>query len=283
MTTRFLSHMFLKAPPGEVAPPRWNEVWGPPAPRHAGAALKPAPGRQAGLPAIQSLHVYDDRHVLVGHGDWTTNDGPTGLVTFDPVTRTSEVHGTYPTEAFITFRTIGGTTYALFVDPVGYSEPAQPYVTYPVSDTPPGVIDAIHVFDIAEHEGRLWVSGSTHGPQGSGQGAAWWSDDQGATWTKTLLTGVVGDFERVYRIGVIGGRLYAILNGAGWSWSAGNGKFYVWDSASQSWSPSSHPGPDPVSTPPVPPFPRPFGAVTTKTSTHWVMGTTTGDIYTKEI
>lgn len=281
VTTRFLSLMLLKAPPGEVAPPRWDEVWGPPAPRHAGAALKPAPGRQAGSPAIRSLHVHDDRHVLVGHGDWDVNDGSTGLVTFDPVTRTSEVHGTYPTEAFTAFRTIGETTYALFTDPTGFWEPTLPYAMYPVSDTSPGMIDAIHVFDIVEHDGLLWVGGSTHGPQGSGQAAAWWSDDQGASWTKTIPTGIVGDYERIYRLGVVGGRLYALLN---WSlWAADNGKFYVWDSASQSWSPSPYPGPDPVSPTPAPPYPVPRGAVTARTSTHWILGTRTGDLYTLPI
>lgn len=273
--------MMLKAPAGEVSPYRWHEVWGQPVPRHAGAALKPGPGREEGSPQIHSLHVHDDRHVLVGYGDPNMNDGPTGLVTFDPVTRTSEVHGTYPTEAFTTFRTIAETTYALFMDPIGFWEPTLPYATYPVSDTPPSMIDAIHVFDIAEHDGRLWVCGSSHGPQGSGQAAAWWSDDQGATWTKTLPTGIVGDYERVHRLAVIGGRLYALLD---WGlWSPYNDKFYVWDSASQSWSPSPYPGPDPVSSSPAPPFPLLSEAVTAKTSTHWVMGTTTGDIYTKEI
>lgn len=268
--------MLAGAPAGVPAPARWDEVWGPPAPRHVGAALKPAPGRQAGSPAITSLHIHDDRHVLVGFGDWDTNDGATPLVTFDPVTGSSEAHGIYGTEGFQTFRTIGGTTYALYVDPVGFWDMTPPYAAYPVPATLPGTVDAIHVFDMVEHDGRLWVGGSTHGPQGSGQAAAWWSADSGATWTKTLPSGVVGDFERTYRLGVVGGRLYAMTGLAGWSRASG---FYMWDG--NAWSPSAYPGPDPVPPAPVPPYPIPVGAVTARTSTHWVLGTAAGDIYTR--
>nr|DAI75558.1 MAG TPA: hypothetical protein [Caudoviricetes sp.] len=268
--------MTAGAGPGTPAPPRWFDAWTR-APRHAGAALKPAPGRRAGYPAIQSLHVHDDRHVLVGHGDWTVNDGPTGLVTFDPVTGQSEVHGVYPTEAFAAFRTIDGVTYAPFIDPTGPWYGATPFAVYPPNAVAtPGPLDAIHVFDVAQHAGRLWVCGSTPEPGGSGMAAAWWSLDGGASWTMTVPTGRPGDFERAYRLGVVAGELFAVLNRA--TWSPG-GEWFRWDG--QAWTPTDYPGPDPVPTETPPPhLPIPPHAVVARTSTHWVVGTTAGDLYT---
>lgn len=212
--------------------------------------------------------------MLVGFGDWNANDGSTPLVTFDPVTGSSEVHGVYGTEAFQTFRTIGGVTYALFVDPVGFWETTSPYAAYPAPDMPPGEIDAIHVFDMVEHDGRLWVCGSAHS-SGTGVAAAWYSDDNGQTWTRTTPTDIAGDVERAYRLGITpDGRVAVQLNSAPWSeWA----RWYAWTGSG--WESTAYPGPDPYA-PPVPPYPVPSGGVVARTSTRWILGTRTGDIYT---
>ena len=276
MTTPWVAHMLAGAGPGEPAPARWFEVWGEPAPRHAGSLLKPGDGRAPGSPAIRSLHVHDDRNVLVGFGDWDSNDGSTALTTFDPVTGQSATHGVYPTEAFETFRTVGGLTYALYVDPIGYWEPTRPFATWPPQGQPPGMIDAIHIFDLVEQGGRLWVAGASHGGTGSGVATVWYSDDGGATWTRTTPSGVIGDWERAYRIGVgLDGRVCVLLGSNYWNkW----GEWYTWDGSG--WTPGADPGPDPhqPQTPP-PGVLIPPDSVFARTSTHWVMGTSTGDIY----
>lgn len=262
----------------KTSPTRWLDVWEGPHPTHAGALLKPEKGRSVGSPEIVSLHVHDDEHVLIGYGDWNVNDGSTALVTFNPKTGLSESHGIYPTEAFHTFKTIDGITYALFIDGIGFWEEMQPYATYPKQDITLGKIDAIHIFDIAKYDNKLWVSGSAHDGTGTGVATVWWSEDKGATWIKTTPSGVSGDWERVYRIGVVEEKLYARLNSTSWS---SDGDWYVWNNSS--WEKSTYPGPDPIPSTNRPDFLIPPRSTYTKTNTHWVLGTQYGELYTKEI
>ena len=279
MTTTWMAHMLAGAGPGEPAPTRWFEVWGEPAPRHAGSLLKPGDGRAPGSPAIWSLHVHDDRTVLVGFGDWNSNDGSTALTTIDPTTGESTVHGVYSTEAFETFRTIDGITYALFVDSTGFWEDTLPYTTYPVQDSPVGKINAIHVLDMVKHEDTLWVCGSSHAGNGSGVAAVWYSKDNGATWTRTTPSGNVGDYERAYRIGVgLDGRVVVLLNSTYWDYGGYWGEWYTWNGSG--WEKGANPGSEP-NLPQEPPVGIPIApdSVFAQTSTHYLMGTSTGDIY----
>lgn len=260
-------------------PMKWADVWGDPVPKHAGSLLKPADGRNQGSSAISALHVVDDNTVLIGFGDWDANDGSTALTTIDPTTRESSVHGVYSTEAFDTFRTIDGVTYALFVDPTGFWEDTLPYATYPVQDSPVGKINAIHVLDMVKHEDTLWVCGSSHSGTGSGVAAVWYSKDNGATWTRTTPSGNVGDYERAYRIGVgVDGRVVVLLNSTYWDESGEWGEWYSWNGSA--WELGGNPGPDPhpLQEPPVG-IPIAPNSVFARTSTHWLMGTSTGDIY----
>ena len=279
MVNTWLNNLVLGATKSYEAPERWMDVWGNPVPKHAGSLLKPADGRNQGSPAISALHVVDDNTVLIGFGDWNVNDGSTALTTIDPTTGVSTVHGVYPTEAFDTFRTIDGITYALFVDPTGFWEDTVPYATYPDQDSPVGKINAIHVFDIVKHEDTLWVCGSTHSGTGSGVAAVWCSKDDGVTWTRTVPTGNVGDFQRAHRLGVgLDGRVVVLLNSTYWDESGDRGEWYSWNGSA--WEKGGKPGPDPhpLQEPPVG-IPTAPSAVFARTSTHWVMGTSTGDIY----
>lgn len=279
MSSIWRSMVAVGAGNGLVAPERWVDVWGDPFPKHAGSLLKPADGRRQGLPKISALHVVDDHTVLIGFGDWDTNDGSTALTTIDPTTKESTTHGVYPTEAFETFRTIDGVTYALFVDPTGYWEDTLPYATYPVQDSPVGKINAIHVLDMVKHEDTLWVCGSSHGDNGSGVAAVWYSENNGATWTRTTPSGNVGDYERAYRLGVgADGRVVVLLNSTYWDESGDWGEWYSWNGTE--WERGGNPGPDPhpLQEPPVG-IPIAPNSVFARTSTHWLMGTSTGDIY----
>lgn len=279
MSSSWLSMMVVGAGKSFVAPERWVDVWGDPFPKHAGALLKQADGRKQGSPAISALHVVDDHTVLIGFGDWQSNDGPTALTTIDPTTGESTVHGVYPTEAFETFRTIDGVTYALFVDPTGFWEDTLPYATYPVQDTPVGKINAIHVFDIVKHEDTLWVCGSSHDGNGSAVAAVWYSEDNGATWTRTTPSGKVGDLERASRLGVgLDGRVSVLLNAVHWIEDGNSGEWYSWNGTE--WERGGNPGPDPHPAQGAPKgIPGALRAVFARTSTHWLMGTTDGDIY----
>lgn len=277
MSTAWHAHALAGAPAGEVTPPRWDDVWGEPLPPHPGRAWKTQTGRRIGSQAIPALYVHDDHHVLVGHGDWDANDGSTLLVALDPATGTYATTGPHSTEAFHAFRpTSWGETLALFVDGTGYWEPMHPFTTWP--ERPVGELNALHVFDAAEHEGRLWVAGSALDANGRGVASTWWSVDRGTSWAQSVVTGTPGDYERAYHLHVDdAGRLLAGLDSvadprrASASWYAWNGA--SWDRVS--WTP-------PAPAEPQPPYPVPATPhALARTSTHWVLGTASGDIYTR--
>lgn len=276
MSTLWHSHMLAGAPAGEVAPPRWDDVWGDPLPAHPGRAWKAVNGRRAGDPRILSLYVHDDRHVLVGHGDWDANDGSTLLVALDPETGTYQTTGPHPAEAFLRFRsTSWGESLALNVDGTGYWEPMVPFATWP--DRPVATLSGLHVFDAVEHDGLLWLSGSALNDRAQGVATTWWTADRGGTWNQVIVTGTPGDLERAHHLRVDdAGRLRVGLNSITTpQWAS----WYVWTGTE--WEPDrwwpSDPGPL------VCPYPVPPGGVVARTSTHWVLGTVSGDLYTRPI
>lgn len=270
-------HSLLTAPwgPGTVAPDRWRELWHL-LPPHPGRAHKASNGSPPGNPTIHTLFVADDAHVFIGHGDWNANDGSTLLVSLDPASGTYTSHGVHDTEELSVFRRApDGSVWSPYIDPTGYWEPTLPAAVWPAREL--GMIDAIHVFDLLHHDGRVWYAGSVRAPDGSVPAAVWYSDDGGATTVKTLPTGVTGDSSRAYRLGVgQDGRVIAALSAAGsggWDW-------YAWTGAA--WERTATPD-----TPPVerltPPQPAPPHFSIARTSTHWVVGTTSGDIYTRPV
>ena len=263
----------LAAPwgPGTVAPDRWRELWTL-LPAHPGRAHKAGNGRRPGSPSIRDLFVADDAHVFIGHGDMNANDGSTLLVSLDPASGTYTAHGVHNTESLSVFRRApDGSVWAPYEDPTGFWEPTPPAAVWPAREL--DTIDAIHVFDLLHHAGRVWYAGSTHAPGGGGQAAVWHSDDGGSTTVKTLPTGAVGDFERAYRLGVAqDGRVIAALNV-----NSGGLEWYAWTGSA--WERTATPD-----TPPVesmePPQPAPPHVSSARTSTHWVLGTASGDLYT---
>lgn len=268
--TKWNSLLSIPWGPGKVAPDRWRDLWNL-LPPHPGKAHKAGNGRPSGNPAIRSLFAADDAHVFIGHGDGNANDGSTLLVSLDPASGTYTAHGVHNTEELSVFRRApDGSVWAPYIDPTGYWEPAPPAAVWPARAL--GMIDAIHVFDLLHHDGRIWYAGSTHAPGGSGQAAVWYSDDGGATHVKTLPTGAAGDYERVYHLGVAhDGRVIAEVNttSVGLEW-------YAWTGLA--WEKTQAPPPPPA--PPAPPQPAPPHVSSARTSTHWVLGTAAGDLYT---
>lgn len=259
--------------PPAVAPDRWRELWTP-LPPHPGRDHKASNGRPTGNPTIRTLFAADDAHVFIGHGDGDANDGSTLMVSLDPASGTYTSHGVHNTEGLTVFRRApDGSVWAPYIDPTGYWEPTIPAAVWPARAL--AMIDAIHVFDVLHHDGRVWYAGSTHAPGGSGQAAVWYSDDGGATATMTLPTGVAGDLERAYHLGV--GQDGRVATGLGYRFD--NPNWYAWTGGS--WEATQVPPPPP--TPPAPPQPAPPHVSSARTSTHWVLGTSTGDIYTRAI
>lgn len=269
--TKWNSLLSIPWGPGAVAPDRWRDFWTL-LPPHPGRAHKAGNGRRPGKPTIRDLFVADDAHVFIGHGDMDANDGSTLLVSLDPASGTYTAHGVHNTEELSVFRRApDGSVWSPYVDPTGFWGPTLPAAVWPAREL--GMIDAIHVFDLLHHDGRIWFAGSTHAPGGSGQAAVWYSGDGGATTVKTLPTGVVGDFERAYRLGVgQDGRVIAALNV-----NSGGLEWYAWTGSA--WEPTEAPPDQP--SPPAPPSPVPPYTASARTSTHWVLGTPAGDIYTR--
>lgn len=272
--TRWNSLLTAPWGPGTVAPDRWRELWDL-MPPHPGRAHKASNGRPPGNPAIRTLFVADDAHVFIGHGDWNVNDGSTLLVSLDPASGTYTAHGVHDTEELSVFRRApDGSVWSPYIDPTGYGEPTLPAAVWPARDL--GMIDAIHVFDLLHHDGRVWYAGSSIWPDGSAP-AIWYSDDGGATTVKTPPTGVTGDLARAYRLGVgQDGRVIAALSAAGsggWDWHAWTGA--AWERTATLTTPPVEP-----LTPPQPAPPH-FSNSIARTSTHWVVGTASGDIYTR--
>ena len=232
-----------------------------------GHATKPNMGRNEGSRRIASLHVHADDQVFIGYGDWEVNDGATDLVSLDPSTGTYTVHElAVRTEAFQRFRSIDGVLYAPFTDPVGYWEASAPYTTVPAQ--PVGMGGWAHVFDVVKHGGRLWVFGSSlH--EATGIASAAWSEDQGLTWNFTYPGNQIGDYARATAAGVEEGTL----------WCSVNDVRYDWDGTEWIASMSR------VPTIPTVTYPQLLEGVTAtaRTSTHWVVGTNDGLIYTRPI
>lgn len=283
MITSALYTLISGIPKKGIAPKRWKEVWSP-LPKHIGYSLKLETGKKPGTQAIYSLYVYDDSTVFVGFGDAFINDGPTALVSINPNTGKSTYYGIHGTEAFQIFRTIDGKVYAPFVDPI--EESSVPYTTYPPEENTPSPINGIHFFDIIKFDEKLWVSGSERVITSSGKqhsvGVVWWSSDDGVSWNRTTPSGIVGDSERIYRLGVINNRLYSCSNQI-WTTNTDSKHFSVW--VDGGWSTTTNPGPDPnpINIAPPSDSPNPLTGAYAKTSTHWLVGTIDGDIYVRSI
>lgn len=170
--------------PASVSPPAPLDGWQL-MPEHPGRAGKRARRGTEGDPTIASLLAHDGR-VYIGHGDWDKNDGPTDVVSLDPVSGTYTVHvEAVPSDGISRFAVLDGVVVGLFSDPVGYWEVTQPLVR--VDGGPVGPAYGLHFLGAAAIGGTWWVCGSALQADASGAAAVWWSTDQAATWTREWL------------------------------------------------------------------------------------------------
>ncbi len=192
---------------------------------HPDAAAQPtAVGK-----TLAALAAFNGK-IYAGFGDYDTNTGPIGIRAFDPVTRTfGDSLLSSPTEAIYQFRQIGGRLYAPDIDPTtsssgGYAVGSASGSAETWQHRAP--VPAVHVFDIAEYGGSLWLAGAE-----GNNAAVWRSTDNGATWSSSLIVPPSGGFSfvRVYGLGVYGGRLHVNVDAEatqsrffdGTSWSVG--------------------------------------------------------------
>lgn len=107
-----------------------------------------------------------------------------------------------------------------YIDPQGSADPTQGAVAIRATDGTWSVVTTVtdhpptHVFDVAEHAGRLYICGAVDTGADTSAASVWWSDDDGATWTWEPV--VNGDgFARIFALAEHGGSLYGWGNNVG--------------------------------------------------------------------
>lgn len=174
-------------------------------------------GTNAGK-ALTALAVIDSR-VYAGYGDYDANTGPIHVESVsvsDPLGAWTD-HVTADTEQVDAIS--GASNARVFVphlDPrtggrAGYAE-RQTDGTWVDRPSVIAATGAIHVFDMAEHGGKLWACGAAEvqpTPTADGQAVVWCSTDNGATWIESLRDPHLDPFSRFYFLAPIGDTLYA--------------------------------------------------------------------------
>lgn len=230
---------------------------------------KPYGNRNQGSKKIHSLYTFKDDQVFIGFGDADLNDGNTDLVSVNPATGVYTTHEkATPTEAFKRFKSYNNILYALYIDPVGYWEATKPFSTVP-NQVGIGTGSWVHCFDMTYHNNRLWVFGSSL-IDNKGYATATWSEDAGKTWNQTIVLNESGDFHRATNCGINNGTLWCVVLRFVYEWNPATSKWVKTTEYIQPADRNLPPGNYPESI-----------TCTAETSTHWVIGTYLGDIYTR--
>ncbi|MBI2932922.1 MAG: hypothetical protein HYY16_14855 [Planctomycetes bacterium] len=185
---------------------------------------QPQSGKQ-----LTCLRAFQGR-VYAGFGDWNENTGPILLVAYDPAAHQFVLGPTISTEAIDEMRVIGNK---LFVPEVDYSGWFWHHSDVHVFDGDAWsflrIPRAIHIFDVAEFQGRLYAAyqyNPSNVLDGMHRIAAFEADQ--------LVDPCVleqNEAGRIFRLLVVGDRLYAmpqagspyVFDGRSWSrmWAAG--------------------------------------------------------------
>jgi hypothetical protein len=125
---------------------------------------QPAIGR-----AISCLRAFRGR-VYAGFGDWTDNTGPIPIVAYDPDTSALTSGPTLNTEAIDEMRVIGDALYVPEVDHGGWFWFHSDVHVFDGREwASMRLRRAVHVFDVAEFKGRVYVA-YQHNPASSSEG-----------------------------------------------------------------------------------------------------------------
>ncbi len=155
---------------------------------------------------VWDMQLFGGR-IYLGHGNSSNegpeiNAGPVPVIYYDPAS--SEFVEQYMTdeEQIDLYRILNGQLYIPGHDPRG--SPANGNL-YRLSRTGwtklPTVPGAVHVYDLAQHEGKLFAATGSATNQGISM-----SSDGGMTWQTVLPTNL-----RVYNLFTLKGRLYAVV------------------------------------------------------------------------
>ena len=133
---------------------------------------------------IHGLRDFDGR-MFIEYGDWNANTGPIKLLCWDPATSTFVEEHELATEQ-VRYRVIGTSLWALCMDPRGSNPPSYARrsagsTTWTEVALP---VEPVHVLDVAELNGVLYLATQTDDPgSASFDATIWASSDNGATWT----------------------------------------------------------------------------------------------------
>ena len=148
--------------------------------------------------------IWHEGKLWFGHGDYGSNTGPIDIISYDPREDRFAVEFTAPDETISRFRVIDGKLHSPGTDPKGPWDLGNVYrqTTDGSWETVRTVPDAVHMFDVVEHDGALWVSGPY---RSTDAGQTWTKIDVGREYVLNFLTIKgelfgVGDAEHVYRL-----------------------------------------------------------------------------------
>ena len=179
--------------------------------------------RLADLPGIRDQPTERGRQIgaLVGHagrlfigyGDYSANTGPIPVLSFDPVAASFDASRTVATEEILRLAALDGALYIADIDPRGHEALGSVFRLVAFGEdwqkmTP--IPEAVHVFDVAAFDGRLWAGSATvYGTTARVASSA----DGGQTWRDELTRpSPAGAFTRFTHLGPVGGELFT----AGW-------------------------------------------------------------------
>lgn len=131
---------------------------------HAVVASPPLPTSNS----RRSLWPIDGR-LYLGHGEWTSNLGPTSILSVGPEGDLINHLPAVPTEAFDVFREIDGAIYAPYTDPQGATQGAYGGYATNAGGAWHAVkmnVPMVHSFDIVKTSHGLFMTGSARSVDG---------------------------------------------------------------------------------------------------------------------
>lgn len=173
------------------------------------------------VPAARKINVLflDGKRLYIGHGDYVINTGPTDILSYDLVSGKLTKEGVVDDEAIVRYRRLGDQLVIPGVDATEdwsfgnvYFRQGESWVkrrTLPRS---------VHVFDIAECDGRWFVGVHYATDFGNpkadpGLGIVFSSGDQGKTWQMEYVVGADGNTNTFVRFLIkYQGKLYAFAS-----------------------------------------------------------------------
>lgn len=149
---------------------------------HSVLTSPPLPTSNSGL----SLWPIDEK-LYLGHGNWTSNLGPTSVLSIGPEGDLINHLPAAPTEAFNVFREIDGAIYAPYTDPQGATQGAYGGYATNAGGTWRAVkmnLPMVHCFDIVKTSHGLFMTGSARAVNGTTEPIVVKSTDGGTVWTE---------------------------------------------------------------------------------------------------